>query len=138
MSSPKKGLLQRLEEGPVIGDGGFLFELEKRGYITAGPFTPEVVVEHPEAVKQLHREFLRCGSDVMQAFTYYATEDKLTNRGQTLLDKNGAPIGVKAVNESATKIAKEVAAEGEQIHQGMYEIATDYTFVHKDGIEENG
>ena len=33
----------------------------------AGPWTPEAVVDHPEAVKQLHREFLRAGSDVMQA-----------------------------------------------------------------------
>ena len=77
-----------------------------------------VVVEHPEAVEQLHREFLRCGSDVMQAFTYYATEDKLTHRGQTLKDKHGAPIGVKEVNESATRIAKKVAAEGNALTLG--------------------
>jgi len=124
--SIKKGILQRLAEGPVIGDGGFLFELEKRGYITAGPFTPEVVVEHPEAVEQLHREFLRCGSDVMQAFTYYATEDKLTHRGQTLKDKHGAPIGVKEVNESATRIAKKVAAEGNALTLGSLSQTPSY------------
>ena len=33
----------------VIGDGGFVFALEKRGYVKAGVFTPEVVVEFPEA-----------------------------------------------------------------------------------------
>lgn len=32
-------------------------------------------------VKQLHREFLRAGADVMQAFTFYASDDKLENRG---------------------------------------------------------
>ena len=32
-------------------------------------------------VKQLHREFLRAGADVMQAFTFYASDDKLKNRG---------------------------------------------------------
>ena len=32
-------------------------------------------------VRQLHREFLRSGSDVIQAFTFYASEDKLENRG---------------------------------------------------------
>ena len=62
----KKGLLERLAEGPVIGDGGFIFALEKRGYCKAGPWTPEVVVENPLAVEGLHREFLRAGSDVMQ------------------------------------------------------------------------
>ena len=55
----KKSLLQRLAAGPVIGDGGFVFELEKRGYVQAGPWTPESVVENPEAVRQLHREYLR-------------------------------------------------------------------------------
>ena len=42
-------LLERLAEGPVIGDGGFVFALEKRGYVKAGPWTPEACVEHPEA-----------------------------------------------------------------------------------------
>ena len=35
-------------------------------YFKAGPWTPESAVEDPEAVRQLHREFLRAGSDVMQ------------------------------------------------------------------------
>ena len=44
-----QGILERLAEGPVIGDGGFVFALEKRGYVKAGPWTPEASVEHPEA-----------------------------------------------------------------------------------------
>jgi betaine-homocysteine S-methyltransferase len=32
-------------------------------------------------VRQLHREFLRAGADVMQAFSFYASDDKLENRG---------------------------------------------------------
>lgn len=35
----------------VVGDGGFVFALEKRGYVKAGPWTPEAVVENPEAGK---------------------------------------------------------------------------------------
>ena len=41
--------MERLAEGPVIGDGGFVFAMEKRGYVKAGPWTPEVVMEQPEA-----------------------------------------------------------------------------------------
>lgn len=85
-----------------------MFQLEKRGYVKAGPWTPEATVENPEAVRQLHRDFLRAGSDVMQAFTFYASEDKLSNRG----NKAGEGIGVDAINRSAAKLAKEVAAEG--------------------------
>jgi len=36
----EKGILDRLAAGPVVGDGGYLLELEKRGYVRAGPFTP--------------------------------------------------------------------------------------------------
>ena len=49
----KKGLLERLAEGPVIGDGGFVFAMEKRGYVKAGPWTPECVMSEPEAGKFL-------------------------------------------------------------------------------------
>lgn len=64
-----------------------MFALEKRGYVKAGPWTPEASVEHPEAVMQLHREFLRAGADVMQAFTFYASDDKLANRGNYASEK---------------------------------------------------
>jgi betaine-homocysteine S-methyltransferase len=68
--NPKMGLLERLDQGPVICAEGYLFELERRGYLQAGAFVPEVVLDHPEAVEQLHREFVRAGSDVVQALTY--------------------------------------------------------------------
>lgn len=44
------------------------------------------------SVKELHREFLRAGSDVMQTFTFYASDDKLGNRGN-----KAAEIGVQFV-----------------------------------------
>ncbi|ELU05417.1 hypothetical protein CAPTEDRAFT_177589 [Capitella teleta] len=115
MSSTKRGILERLNAGEVvIGDGGFVFALEKRGYVKAGPWTPEAAVEHPEAVRQLHREFLRAGSDVMQAFSFYASDDKLCNRGNEAKEKfTGAGI-----NKAACDLAKEVAAEGNAITLG--------------------
>src|SRR4028119_678863 len=67
----------RLAEGPVICAEGYLFELERRGYLQAGAFVPEVVLDHPEVVEGLHREFVHAGSDVVEAFTYYAHREKL-------------------------------------------------------------
>ncbi len=47
-----QNIIERLNAGEVvIGDGGFVFALEKRGYVKAGPWTPEVTVTHPEAGK---------------------------------------------------------------------------------------
>ena len=69
-SRTNRGILDRLKKGVVQGAEGYVFELERRGYIKAGPYVPEVVLDFPEAVKELHREFLRAGSEVMVALTY--------------------------------------------------------------------
>jgi betaine-homocysteine S-methyltransferase len=73
----KAGLFDRLKSGPVICAEGYLFELERRGYLQAGAFVPEAVVENPEVVKRLHEDFVHAGSDVVEAFTYYAHRQKL-------------------------------------------------------------
>lgn len=113
MAPGKKGILERLNAGEVvIGDGGFVFALEKRGYVKAGPWTPEAAYTHPESVRQLHREFLRAGSNVMQTFTFYASDDKLENRGQSL------KITGAQVNEAACDLAREVANEGDALVAG--------------------
>ncbi len=73
----KKDLITRLNEGPVLCAEGYLFAMERRGYLSAGAFVPEVVLDHPEVLSQLHREFIRSGSEVIQAFTYYGHREKL-------------------------------------------------------------
>ena len=54
-------LLDRLAAGPVICAEGYLFEFERRGYLQAGAFVPEVVLEEPDMVAGLHREFVHAG-----------------------------------------------------------------------------
>ena len=99
----KKGILQRLSEGVVLGDGGYLLELEKRGWVRAGPFTPEVALTRPEALRELHVEFREAGSEVLQALTFYASRDKLATVG--LADR------LEELNRAAIRIAKEAAAD---------------------------
>src|ERR671912_380182 len=113
-----KGLLERLADGPVLGDGGYLLELEKRGYVQAGPFTPEVVIEHPEALAELHREFLRAGVDVLQTMTFYASDDKLATVGL-----EGT---VDEINSTAVKVAREVAAQGDALVAGNLSLTWAY------------
>jgi betaine-homocysteine S-methyltransferase len=97
------GLLARLAEGPVLCAEGYLFELERRGYLQAGPFVPEVVLEHPEEVTALHREFVHAGSDVVEAFTYYAHREKLR-----LIGKDGL---LEPLNRRALELAAKVAGD---------------------------
>src|SRR5215475_8560603 len=99
----KKGILERLKEGPVLGDGGYLLELEKRGWVRAGPFTPEVALIYPDALRELHIEFREAGAEVLQALTFYASRDKLATVG--LQDR------LEDLNRAAVRIAKDVAGE---------------------------
>jgi betaine-homocysteine S-methyltransferase len=69
----------------------------------SGQFTPEVAIEHPDALRELHREFLNAGSEVLQALTFFGTREKLSRAGygeQT-----------EGINTAAVKIAREVAGD---------------------------
>ena len=46
-------LLERLARGPILCAEGYLFELERRGYLQAGAYVPEVVLDRPELVDRL-------------------------------------------------------------------------------------
>lgn len=121
----KPGLLERLEKGVVLGAEGYVFELERRGYIKAGPFVPEVVLDDPEAVKQLHREFLRAGSEVMVALTYYGDREKLKTVGRE--------ADLEKLNRQAVRLAREVAAEGDALVAGN--IANTWFYDHNRHVE---
>jgi betaine-homocysteine S-methyltransferase len=112
-----ENILERIaKQGIVLGDGGYLLELERRGWVDSGSgrekvgtgkgsgqFTPEVAIEHPDALRELHREFLNAGSQVLQALTFFGTREKLSRAGfgeQT-----------ESINTAAVRIASEVAGE---------------------------
>ena len=107
---PRLSLLERLDKGPVICAEGYLFELERRGYLQAGAFVPEVVLEHPEVVTQLHRDFVHAGSDVVEALTYYAHREKLR-----VIGREG---DLEPINRRALELAKAVAAESGALFAG--------------------
>jgi betaine-homocysteine S-methyltransferase len=109
-------IIELMKHGTVIGDGGYLIELERRGYVDSGSgreqvgtgrgsgqFTPEVAIEHPDALSELHREFLNAGSQVLQALTFFGTREKL--------NRAGYGTQVEEINAAAVKLAKEVAGD---------------------------
>jgi len=97
----KRGLMDRLEAEGIVCAEGYLFEMERRGYLTAGEFVPEVALEHPEALATLHRDFQHAGSDVMVAFTYNAHREKMRIIGKEDL--------LEPLNRAALQIAGQVA-----------------------------
>jgi betaine-homocysteine S-methyltransferase len=121
----KAGLLERLEKSVVLGAEGYVFELERRGYIKAGPFVPEVVVDFPEAVLELHREFLRGGAEVMVALTYYGDREKLKTIGRE--------DDLELLNRQAVRLARQAAAEGDALVAGN--ICNTWVYDHNNKAE---
>ena len=110
MTGTGSALAGRLAGGAVLGAEGYVFELERRGYVKAGAYVPEVVLDFPDAVTELHREFLRAGADVMVALTYYAHRGKLRQLGRE--------SELEAMNRQAVRLARQVAAEGAALVAG--------------------
>jgi len=102
-------LLELLGQRPVVCAEGYLFECERRGYLQAGAFVPEVVLEHPEVVEGLHREFVHAGSDVVEAFTYYGHREKLRVLGQEdilePLNRQALTIAARVARDTGTLLA---------------------------------
>ena len=99
--APKRPLSVRLDETGVVCAEGFLFEIERRGYMASGAFVPEVVLENPQALRALHRDFQHAGSDVVQAFTYNGHREKMRVLGKEHL--------LEPLNRTALEIAREIA-----------------------------
>jgi betaine-homocysteine S-methyltransferase len=101
-----------LKSGAVVCAEGYLFECERRGYLQAGAFVPEVVLEHPGVVSELHREFVHAGSDVVEAFTYYGHRAKLRVIGKEdilePLNRHALTIAARVARETGTLLAGNV------------------------------
>lgn len=68
--------MERLNDGEVlVGDGGMVHVLEKRGYVKAGLWTPECTVKHPEAGQLVcHKESIEIAKQsfvIRSFFAYY-------------------------------------------------------------------
>src|SRR5437899_11299540 len=112
-----ENILERIaKQGIVLGDGGYLIELERRGWVDSGSgrekvgtgkgsgqFTPEVAIEHPDSLRELHREFHNAGSQVLQALTFFGTREKL--------NRAGYGEQTEAINVAAVRLSKEIAGD---------------------------
>jgi len=127
--------MERLANGPVICAEGYLFELERRGHLQAGAFVPEVVLDHPEEVTALHRQFVHAGSDVVEAFTYYGHREKLRLIGKEdllePLNRNALDLAGAVARSSGALLAGDIcntnvyAPDDAQAARGVREMFTE-------------
>ncbi|XP_076096217.1 S-methylmethionine--homocysteine S-methyltransferase BHMT2-like [Mytilus galloprovincialis] len=93
--------------GTILNTEGYMWEFGRRGYLKYGAYTPEVVLEHPNLVESMYREFVHAGSDVVQAFTYFGHREKLKSVGRE--------EDLETLNRTALRLARKVADDTDKI-----------------------
>lgn len=88
---------ERLEKGPILGDGAMGTQLYARG-VDVRPLD-RANLTAPEIVKAIHLEYLQAGSEVIQTNTFGANSVRLASEG--------ASGDLDAVNRAGVRLAKE-------------------------------
>ena len=106
-----EALYRRLKEGPLILDGATGSNLQKAG-MPAGVCPEQWILEHPEALIRLQRDYVEAGAGIVYAPTFSANRIKLAEYG--LADQVG-------------KMNRELAALSRKAVEGRALVAGDLT-----------
>ncbi len=106
----RNALRQTLGDRPFILDGATGTELFKRG-LPAGVAPEQWVMDNPESIRGLHREYYAAGSDIVLACTFGANRIKLADHG---LEKQ-----VREMNQRLVGISRAVVPEGKLLFGDM-------------------
>jgi homocysteine S-methyltransferase len=69
-------------QSALIIDGALATELERRGYdLNDDLWSAKILLEQPEAIKQLHYDYLKAGADCVITASYQASIEGFTKRG---------------------------------------------------------
>jgi len=101
-------------QGLVVLDGGLATALEARGHDLHDPlWSAKILIENPDAIRDLHREYLAAGADCITTATYQASLPGFRKRG--LSDTDGAELMRRAVGLAAEARASFWAEERNRI-----------------------
>ena len=100
-----KNVVDALKAGTLLCDGGMIIEARWRGY-----GTPDVIIENPEVLRQIHRDYFRAGSQVLQALTWWTSRTQLERR-------HGWGDRLGEITQTAIRLAKE-GSDGEAFVAG--------------------
>ncbi|WP_041959661.1 homocysteine S-methyltransferase [Sulfurospirillum arsenophilum] len=86
----------------LIIDGAFGTELERKGYdINDSLWSAKFLMEKPEAIGEVHKDYLEAGSDCVTTASYQASYEGFMKRGMSEAE-------AKALIQSSVKIAQKV------------------------------
>lgn len=92
--------MKLFEKLPVILDGAFGTEMQKRGFVI-GSCAEQWVLENPEQVREVQRGYMDAGSDILYAPTFGAN--------RILLSKYGRADSVREYNLKLAELTLELA-----------------------------
>ena len=97
-SSTENPIIRFIEQqGVIILDGGLATALEKRGYdLKDELWSAKILLEAPEAIRQVHLDFLTAGADCITTSSYQASLTGFRRRGLSDL------AGVELLRRSVT------------------------------------
>ncbi len=103
------GIMDRLDtDKPLLLDGGLATELQQQGADISGPlWSARILLDDPQAIRQLHLDYLRAGADCLITATYQATIPGLVEAG--LNSQQAAEVLDRAVR---------MAVEARQLYEG--------------------
>lgn len=99
-------ILKMLDEGVVLSDGGMIIEARWRGYDT-----PAMILEDPDALRQIHQDFYRAGSHVLQAQTWWTSRSQLERRDISGEGADGEAARLEEISRTAIRLAREASGD---------------------------
>src|SRR5258708_7226552 len=97
--------LERLRQGPILGDGGMGTELYARGISYERCFE-QLNLTEPELIKTIHLEYATAGAEIIETNTFGANRYRLAEYG---LERT-----VRELNRAGAKVAREARELSEQ------------------------
>lgn len=97
------------QQGFLLLDGGLATELERYGYDLNDPlWSARLLLEKPEAIQQVHRDYLQAGADCLITASYQATIPGFQQRG---LEREAAAALLRKTVTIAIEIREQFWAE---------------------------
>ncbi|MEM6796884.1 MAG: homocysteine S-methyltransferase [Acidobacteriota bacterium] len=97
-------LSDRLAGGPLLLDGGLATELENLGAdLTGGLYSARCLLDSPDLILKVHRDFLEAGADCLIAASYQASLEGFTARGLSAREAEQALVSSVALARRARR-----------------------------------